>query len=782
MKTNGRGLPFAAGLFIFGLAIAVSQQVFPQDGAEAGTPGETAGTPGKTAGTLGETAGTPGKTAGTPGETAGSPGETAGTPGETAGSPGETAGSPGETAGSLGETAGTLGETAGSPGKTAGSPGETAGLAEDGFPDLPDDNFLDFGADREGVTLLETPETTQQMEVITRDEIERRNAQDLATLLEDALDMSVTRYGGYGNQTELSLRGFDTERIAILVDGVPANSPRSGEFDVSQVNINDVERIEVIYGGSDTKYNVSGALGGVINIITIKKQKPGLSLSGAFSNTGYLPGRYNMRHSGGKIGGPHAEDIVDMQSLSFSGGYGAERFSLKGSIFGNRAGNHYLYEDDYSFARRKVSNEVLDAGGAATAAWNLSDTTTILSDTKMYIAGRNFPVTPNSTGYAEARDFQITENILFNAPVIFRDDLGTEASISYQYSNTSYGVDTRSFDNYITVINRWNWYPVEKLTLRAGLDWRFLHIDSRSATETDPVKTGNMGGLYLTGEYLPVNVFMIIASVKGVTDTRQNAAVPKLGFRWEITPLVTLKNNYFRSFKFPDFDDLYYRSLDSVFVGNPDLRPEDGVGADLTGEFKLSDMFALDAPVFGVDATAYVQWTEDSIHWVKSAGGRWSPENIGTAFFIGADLRPSVTLEIGRGGIDSLKLGASYQFQLSWLLSGNLSFSNSYRIPYMPTHIIGFQADLGWKTGSLLVSAHYETTRYADTLNQMPLAPHCTVHATVNQDIGKYFTVFGSLRNILNAHYESFAGYYMPGISLTLGVKAAIAASAKRLP
>jgi outer membrane cobalamin receptor len=70
------------------------------------------------------------------------------------------------------------------------------------------------------------------------------------------------------------------------------------------------------------------------------------------------------------------------------------------------------------------------------------------------------------------------------------------------------------------------------------------------------------------------------------------------------------------------------------------------------------------------------------------------------------------------------------------------------------------------------VSAHYETTRYADTLNEMPLEPHCTVHATVNQNIGAYLTAFGSLRNILNSHYESFAGYYMPGISLTLGIRA----------
>jgi vitamin B12 transporter len=623
--------------------------------------------------------------------------------------------------------------------------------------------YFDFGEDR-GLTFTETPETTQQMTVITKEDIERRNAQDLAALLEDALDMSVTRYGGYGSQTELNLRGFDTERIAILIDGVPANSPRSGEFDVSQVDLNAVERIEVIYGGSDTKYNVSGALGGVINIITMKKQKRGFHGGGTFSNTGYLPGRYNSRHSGGEIGEPHGEDLVDMQALGLFAGYGAEKISGRLSFFGNRAGNHYLYQDDYGFARRKTSNEILDTGGNVSLTFGLSDTAGLVFDTKWYYAHKNFPVTPNSTGSALAKDFSVTENVLCNAPVIFRVDLGTEASLSWQYSTASYGADTKNFDHYITGINRWNWYSGEKITLRSGIDWRFLYIDSRSPTETKPVKTGHLGGLYLTAEYAPVKKLLFVASVKGVTDTRQGAAVPKLGLRWEITPSFTLKNNYFRSFKFPDFDDLYYRSLDSVFVGNPDLKPEDGWGADLSGEFTPND-------VFNIGASIYAQWTKDSIHWVKSGGGRWSPENIGGAFFTGAHVRPALTLKIKRGGLQSLVLGLSYQYQLSWLLSGTLAFADGFRIPYMPSHIIGGSAELRWKTGSFLLSAHVETTRYADVSNQIALAPYCVAHATLNQQIGKFFTAFVSLRNILNAHYESFAGYYMPGISLTAGLR-----------
>jgi vitamin B12 transporter len=627
------------------------------------------------------------------------------------------------------------------------------------------DDFLDFGESPRGITVIGIPETTQQKTVIDKETIEKSGARDLAALLEEEINMSIVRFGGYGNKTEMNLRGFDTERIAILIDGVPANSPRSGEFDINQIDLNNVERIEVIYGGSDTKYNVSGALGGVINIITIKKQNPGLNLGLTFSNTGYMPGKYNKRHAQGAIGKPEFVDMVDMQSLSLSAGYGAEQFSWNASLFGNSAGNHYLYRDDYGFARRKVSSEVLDGGGNFQFIFTLPKDASLLSGTKIYYAHRNFPITMNSVGSALAADLTITENIMFVAPVIFRDDLATEASLTYQTSQTNYGINISSSDHYFTAINRWGWYPSQKITVRSGLDWRFLLINTDSPTELQPVKTGNQGGLYITGEYKLLENLLLAVSVKTVTDTKQVAAVPKLGLSWQANSFFSLKNNYFRSFKFPDFDDLYYRSMDNVFAGNPNLKPEDGWGADLTGELQSEKYFS-------VVSTVFWQWAADSIHWIKSQGGRWSPENVGTTCFTGADFRPVFTLPLDKGNFTSLKIGVNYQFQFSWLLNNDLDFENSFRIPYMPTHIIGGTVDLAWKTGSVVVSAHYESTRYADTMNQMALEPHCVVHATVNQKTGKHLTFFASLRNILNTQYESFAGYYMPGISLVCGVRA----------
>jgi vitamin B12 transporter len=241
-------------------------------------------------------------------------------------------------------------------------------------------------------------------------------------------------------------------------------------------------------------------------------------------------------------------------------------------------------------------------------------------------------------------------------------------------------------------------------------------------------------------------------------------AVPKIGLSWKINPAVTVKHNYFRSFKFPDFDDLYYRSLDSTMAGNPNLRPEDGWGTDLTGEFRFNKNFSATSSAFG-------QYTTDSIHWIKSAGGRWSPENIGKAYFAGIDFRPAFTTPLNWRNLKSLKIGLSYQFQYSWLLSGSLSFADSYRVPYNPNHIIGGTLDLSWKTGNVLLSVHHESMRYADVTNKIVVDPSIVGHITVNQDIGKNLTFFASLRNIFNAQYESFASYHMPGISFVAGIR-----------
>ncbi|MDR0450645.1 MAG: TonB-dependent receptor [Treponema sp.] len=634
-----------------------------------------------------------------------------------------------------------------------------AGSFEDDFSG--DDTLF---LEDEGITIVSAVETTQQMEIVTREEIEKFHSPDLPALLEEALGLGVTRYGPYGSMAEVNIRGFDTERIAVLVDGLPVNSTRSGDFDFNTVDINAVERIEVIHGGSDTKYNVSGALGGIINIVTVKKQEPGWSVAGSVSNSSALPGWYSEQHGG--IADPKWQDLADTQKLNVSGAYGAEDYSFKAALFGGRAGNHFLYQDDYGYARRKEGNEVWDMGASASLLREFPDLSRLIFSGDVYYGDKHIPASGYTAEYAEQRDFSSRQNLMFDMPRAFHDDFSAEFSLGHNWTFLSYDPgreSSRHNENGITLINRWGWYPADKITLRFGGDYRFIRLDSTN----DGIHNGHRAGLYLTSEYKPAGKILLILSLKGVTDGRNLIPVPKLGLSWKPADSFTLKNNYFRSFKFPDFDDLYW--VQSGYQGNPDLRPEDGWGADLSAEFDYRDWLSLNSALYG-------EWTKDSIHW-NNASGFWQPENISEGFFLGLDNRIKLIFPALPLLREKPVFSVFWQFQPSWLLNSNTGFSDNIRIPYMPMHALGLSLELPWKAGSrglpgsFILSGRFESARYADTANLVELEPHFILNADFNQELNRRLALFGTIHNIFNARYVSFADYPMPGFILTAGMR-----------
>ncbi|MCI0573826.1 MAG: TonB-dependent receptor, partial [Myxococcaceae bacterium] len=113
-------------------------------------------------------------------------------------------------------------------------------------------------------------ETPVPTEVLTRRDIERSGARDLAELLQAHPGVQLSRsFRGTG----VSLQGLDPKGVAVLVDGQRVTGRVGGVVDLSRYTLRDVERVEVVKGPAAALYG-SDAMGGVINLITRRGGKP----------------------------------------------------------------------------------------------------------------------------------------------------------------------------------------------------------------------------------------------------------------------------------------------------------------------------------------------------------------------------------------------------------------------------------------------------------------------------------------------------------------------------
>lgn len=110
---------------------------------------------------------------------------------------------------------------------------------------------------------------------LTSKELEEREGKTLTEILNEIPGVEVNgAQSNRGQNNEIYIRGGRSNQVAILIDGVNVNnaSTISNNFDLRQLDINQIESIEVLKGASSVLYG-SGAATGVVNIIMKKASK-----------------------------------------------------------------------------------------------------------------------------------------------------------------------------------------------------------------------------------------------------------------------------------------------------------------------------------------------------------------------------------------------------------------------------------------------------------------------------------------------------------------------------
>lgn len=154
---------------------------------------------------------------------------------------------------------------------------------------------------------LATSRQARMVSVLSRDDVQAAAVQSVNDLLKKAAGVDVRQKGPLGALTDVSIRGGNSEQIAVLLNGINIGDAQTGHnaFDFP-VDLSEIERIEVLEGPSGRVYGTSSLLG-AINIVTRPPQRSSLSAHAEAGSYGYFSagargniasGRWNNQISG----------------------------------------------------------------------------------------------------------------------------------------------------------------------------------------------------------------------------------------------------------------------------------------------------------------------------------------------------------------------------------------------------------------------------------------------------------------------------------------------------
>lgn len=131
--------------------------------------------------------------------------------------------------------------------------------------------------------------TGKVITVITKEQLEHSGGKDLSQVLSEQAGVYI---GGAnsnaGKDKSVYLRGARVDHTLITMDGVPLYDPSGigGNFDLRNISIANIERIEILKGSQSTLYG-SDAIAGVINIISKKASNKPMNGTGLISYGSY---------------------------------------------------------------------------------------------------------------------------------------------------------------------------------------------------------------------------------------------------------------------------------------------------------------------------------------------------------------------------------------------------------------------------------------------------------------------------------------------------------------
>jgi outer membrane receptor for ferrienterochelin and colicins len=413
-----------------------------------------------------------------------------------------------------------------------------------------------------------------QVRVINYERIRLSGATNVQQILNNQLGFRFSNDNTLGT-TDVQLMGMNGRNVKILLDGVPMVDRGDTRESLNQVDVNTIEKIEIVDGPMSVSYG-SDALAGVINIITKKQTKDNLSVTAKVQEetAGNEYHAFNYK-------GVHTQNInINYKKSNWTFNAGGTHNDANG--FG---GDDYGRNKDWKPKEQWLGNFKV---GYNNSKFNLYYRLDALNET---IVSRG-PITPNLNAkdqkYITDRfmqqiqgDFKLSSKLQMATIVAYTDYKRKTKTTIHNFTNDKDSLspltgeqDVAKLKNF-TFRNTFNYQATSKVSLQAGVD-----INSENATgqRISGNNTITDYALFVSSEIKPTTAINIRPGLRFMKNSVYDAppVTPSLNTKLRLNKELDLRLSYGYGFRAPALRELYFLFVDANhnLVGNPDLKAE----------------------------------------------------------------------------------------------------------------------------------------------------------------------------------------------------------------
>lgn len=547
----------------------------------------------------------------------------------------------------------------------------------------------------------------QEIRVIRQSVIQQRGATNLEELLNQEASIRIQQDLVLGSS--MSLLGIDGQNVKIMIDEVPVIGRQGGNINLGQLNLQNIERVEIVEGPLSVNYGTN-ALAGVINLVTkksqIKKHQIGLNTQCETRGENRISLNYGTRLTDKllfKINGAFDQfDGLGSDTLRSSVWNPKDQWSVDASL------NYELVDDKnlryaFSYFDENVSNlGTIRRPQFKPYAFDDTYQTKRLDHTLAYQGelSKNYYL-KTTAGYNQYLRYKNTYRTNF-------EEDSQELIAGQQDTSTFNAVMLRG-----TLASK---FKDKSINFQVGMDLSYddatgERIQDEASNKSNFSSIGDYA-IFSSVRYIGIPKLQVETGLRYAYNTRYNSPlVPSIQAKYDLTSNTVIRASYGKGFRSPDLKELFFRFIDinHFIIGNPDLQAEqsDNVQIGMTYQFENESNILIKTKLKGfynhiqekITIFEFVETPNGFEPAIKESTGQFAYFN--QAIFKTKGLTANVDVQK-----NNLKLGLAYTLVGYY---NDLHTELSEVDPYSYTH--------EW-SGSLNYVLTNQTTRFALFLRQ----------------------------------------------------------------